>query len=157
MTRTYDNQPKKKENLQNSWLFSAGWPQSKIERKWKEGRVDTIHTTALFRSARILWRFLETWVHLVDIRTSPNAEKLSSNNNNNNDNNYNNNNNNNKKKKKKKKKKYVCLHLVIHLYEFLSGPNIYLTYIWPADLTRTAITIPILDRPRGISNKRLNK
>ena len=31
------NKKKKKENLQNCGLCCLGWPQSKIERKWKEG------------------------------------------------------------------------------------------------------------------------
>ena len=36
MTKPFNNQPNK-ENLQNFGLCCPGWPQSKIERKWKEG------------------------------------------------------------------------------------------------------------------------
>ena len=37
MTRPYNDQQKNKKNLQDCGLFCAGWPQSKFERKWKEG------------------------------------------------------------------------------------------------------------------------
>ena len=32
------------------------------------GRVETIHTTALLRTARILWRVLETWGDLLSLK-----------------------------------------------------------------------------------------
>ena len=32
------------------------------------GRVETIQTTALLRTARILSRVLETWVHLMSLK-----------------------------------------------------------------------------------------
>ena len=38
-TRPYNNQKKKKKNLQNCGLCCPGWPQSKVERKWKERQV----------------------------------------------------------------------------------------------------------------------
>ena len=31
------NQKKKEENLQNCGLCCPGWPENKIERKWKDG------------------------------------------------------------------------------------------------------------------------
>ena len=37
-TRSYDNQQKKKENLQNCGLCCPGGPQSEIERMWKEDK-----------------------------------------------------------------------------------------------------------------------
>ena len=36
-TRPYNNQHKKKENLQNCRLCCPGGPQNKTEGKWKEG------------------------------------------------------------------------------------------------------------------------
>ena len=37
-TRPYENPPPKK-NLLNCELCCLGWPQNKIERKWKEGQI----------------------------------------------------------------------------------------------------------------------
>ena len=67
------------------------------------GWVETIQTTALLKTARILRRVLETWGDLLSLKLQWKiiswCEKLSkraynNNNNNNNNNNYNNNNNN---------------------------------------------------------------
>ena len=103
-----------KKNLHNCGFCCSSWPQSKIERKWKEwqipppckgmkkklwnmkvkwipiiigtlgtvtewllkgqedlekkGRVETIQTTTLLRSAWILRRALETWVDLLSLK-----------------------------------------------------------------------------------------
>ena len=49
-TRTFNNQQKKKkkkESMQNCGLCWLGWPQSKIERKWKEREVKNWKMTSI--------------------------------------------------------------------------------------------------------------